>query len=187
MTKKQLRELYKDKRKKISFLDKELKSEKIANQLLKLNIWDRNIFHIFLTIKKQNEINTEFILSILNEKNKQTVISKSDFSNNTLSHFLFTQQTKIKINSFGIPEPFDGKKIFSQQIEVVYLPLLIFDKKGHRVGYGKGFYDKFLLDCAPNCLKIGLSFFEPVEEIVDTSTLDQSMDFCITPNKIYKF
>ena len=187
MIKKELRKLYKNKKEKTNSSNRELKSQKIAQQLLKLNIWNKNTYHIFLTIKKQNEINTQFILDILYQKNKRIVVPKSDFSNKTLSHYLFTQQTKIKINSFDIPEPFDEKEIHPQQIDIVFIPLLIFDKNGHRVGYGKGFYDKFLRKCNPKCLKIGLSFFEPIEKIADINPLDQKMNLCITPYKIYKF
>jgi 5-formyltetrahydrofolate cyclo-ligase len=57
---------------------------------------------------------------------------------------------------------------------VVFVPLLAFDKKGNRVGYGKGFYDAFLSKCKPETIKIGLSFFEAEETIDDVF----ENDFC---------
>ena len=67
------------------------------------------------------------------------------------------------------------------------MPLLAFDKKGHRVGYGKGFYDKFLSECKPETIKIGLSFFEAEEMIADVFEADVKLDYCVTPEKIYEF
>ena len=67
------------------------------------------------------------------------------------------------------------------------MPLLCFDAAGHRVGYGKGFYDKFLSKCRPDCTKIGLSYFPPVEAIAATGGHDIMLDICVTPEKTYQF
>lgn len=70
---------------------------------------------------------------------------------------------------------------------MVFVPLLAFDKNGDRVGYGKGFYDKFLKECKPEIIKIGLSFFEPEEKIDGIFEEDIKLDYCVTPNEIYTF
>lgn len=67
------------------------------------------------------------------------------------------------------------------------MPLLAYDKQGNRVGYGKGFYDKFLSQCKPNVVKIGLSFFEPEDLIEDIFENDVKLDVCITTLEIYNF
>ena len=95
--------------------------------------------------------------------------------------------TKIKKNQYNIPEPIDGIEVPSNKIDVVFVPLLAFDKKGHRVGYGKGFYDKFLSECKPDVIKIGLSFFEPEELITDVFEGDVKLDYCVTSNEVYFF
>ena len=100
-----------------------------------------------------------------------------------MTHFLLTDSTVIKISHFNIPEPVDGIEISTDKIEVVFVPLLAFDKQGHRVGYGKGFYDNFLKKCNPKTLKIGLSFFEVEDVIEDTNENDIKLDFCVTPNQ----
>jgi 5-formyltetrahydrofolate cyclo-ligase len=68
---------------------------------------------------------------------------------------------------------------------MVLVPLLAFDRQGFRVGYGKGFYDRFLQNLST--LKIGLSFFDADEDIDDVHAYDIQLDQCITPNKIVTF
>jgi 5-formyltetrahydrofolate cyclo-ligase len=75
----------------------------------------------------------------------------------------------------------------STKIDVAFVQLMAFDKKGHRVGYGKGFYDKFLAKCKPEIIKIGLSFFEPEELISDVLESDVMLDYCVTPSGVYEF
>ncbi|HJS01034.1 MAG TPA: 5-formyltetrahydrofolate cyclo-ligase [Flavobacterium sp.] len=186
-TKKELRSKYKLLRKQLSENDTEEMSLAITNQLLKLPIWEKNYFHIFLSIENHREIDTELILHLLSGKDKNIIISKSDFETREMIHFLLTDNTKIRKNQFNIPEPVDGIEIPTKKIEVVFVPLLAFDKQGHRVGYGKGFYDKFLNECQSQTIKIGLSFFEVEESINDVHDGDMQLDYCVTPNTIYQF
>lgn len=187
MTKKELRKKYKALRKNLSVDQIEAFSLAISNQLLQLDIWNKSFYHIFLPIEEQKEINTEYILNILFGKDKNVVVSKSDFTTNTLTNYLLTDTTVIKKNAYNIPEPVDGIEIANSKIEVVFVPLLAFDTQGNRIGYGKGFYDKFLASCKPETLKIGLSFFKAEAEISDTYTNDIALDYCVTPKEIYKF
>lgn len=187
MDKKQLRTYYKKLRNLLTSEEKEQKSLAIANRLLLLNIWDKTYFHLFLTIDELNEINTEYILQILMGKDKEIVISKTIFEERKMVHFLLTENTKIKKNEFNIPEPLDGIEVPSNKIDVVFVPLLAFDKKGNRIGYGKGFYDNFLNECKTDVLKIGLSFFGAEERINEVFETDIPLDFCVTPNEIYNF
>lgn len=187
MNKKELRQLYKTFRNQLSERDLEEMSLAIANKLLTLPIWERNYFHVFLPITEQKEINTEYILHLLSGKDKEIIISKTDFETKEMTHFLLTDSTKIKKNEYNIPEPVDGLEVPTRKIEVVFVPLLAFDKNGHRAGYGKGFYDKFLTECQPETIKIGLSFFEAEEKIIDVFENDVKLDYCVTPNLVYKF
>jgi 5-formyltetrahydrofolate cyclo-ligase len=185
--KKELRQKYKAFRKQLSENEIEEMSLAIANKVLTLPIWEKNYFHIFLPITEHYEVNTEFILHLLSGKDKEIIVSKSDFETRNMTHFLLTDNTKIKKNEYNIPEPVDGIEVSSRKIDVVFVPLLAFDKKGNRVGYGKGFYDKFLSECKPDVIKIGLSFFEPEELITDIFEGDVTLDYCVTPNGVYRF
>jgi 5-formyltetrahydrofolate cyclo-ligase len=187
MTKPEVRKKYKLLRQNLSQNQVEDYSIAIANQLLKLNIWDKSVYHIFLTIEEQKEINTDYILNILAGKDKDIVISKSNFEDYSLSHFLLTDNTKLQKNAYNIPEPINGIEIQPQQIDVVFVPLLAFDTKGNRVGYGKGFYDRFLKQCKPETIKIGLSFFEAEVVPFEASDDDVSLDYCVTAELVYKF
>lgn len=187
MNKSQLRQLYKEKRTQLSEAEIETLSIDIANQCLNLAIWNFNCYHIFLSIESQNEINATYLLHILQGKDKTIVVPKTDFSTSILKHYLLDDNTKLAINNYGIPEPVDGILINEQQINVVFVPLLAFDVKGNRVGYGKGFYDKFLAQCTPECLKIGLSFFQAEDDIEGLTSTDIKLDYCVTPDKVYRF
>jgi 5-formyltetrahydrofolate cyclo-ligase len=187
MTKVDLRKIYKRKRNTLAKNDIEDYSLAISNQLLTLPIWEYSIYHIFLAIEEQKEVNTEYILNILSGKDKNILLSKSDFKTGEMTHFLLTDSTPIKKNQYNIPEPVDGIEISNNKIDVVFIPLLAFDKKGNRVGYGKGFYDRFLANCKPKTIKIGLSFFETENDIIDVFESDVRLNYCVTPKQTYRF
>ncbi|MEM1003035.1 MAG: 5-formyltetrahydrofolate cyclo-ligase [Bacteroidota bacterium] len=187
MNKRELRKKYKTLRQTLDEDQIENLSLDIANQLLKLDIWNYSFYHIFLSIAKHKEINTEYILNILSGKDKHTVIAKSNFEDSSMSHFLLSDDTKLNVNNWGIPEPQNGIPIDDKMIDVVFMPLLAFDLKGNRVGYGKGFYDRFLSRCKLETLKIGLSFYEAEDLISDASKDDIPLDYCVTPTKTYAF
>ena len=82
---------------------------------------------------------------------------------------------------------FSGEITEPDEIDLVLVPLLAFDQEGYRVGYGKGYYDKFLSQCREDVIKIGLSFFEPVDAISDINQFDMSLNYCVTPQQVYDF
>jgi 5-formyltetrahydrofolate cyclo-ligase len=188
-SKKELRTAYKSCRKALSENDIDEQSLLIANQSLNLNIWDHVTYHLFLSIAEQKEVQTEYLLHILQGKDKNVVVSKSNFENHSMTHYLLTDQTNLKKNAYNIPEP-EGKGLIEIQpvtIDVVFIPLLVADEKGSRIGYGKGFYDRFLANCKPEVVKIGLSFFEPLSEEIEVGEFDVKLDYLITPREVFKF
>lgn len=187
MNKKDLRRKYKSLRSILSTDEIEDFSLKIANQALKLPIWNFENYHIFLSIHEHREVQTDYLLHILNGKDKNVIVSKSDFENRTMQHVLLTDNVTIKKNEWNIPEPQNGFSVVDEQIDVVFIPLLAYDVSGNRVGYGKGFYDLFLSKCKPNVVKVGVSFFDAEPTIADTNRNDIRLDYCITPDKIYEF
>lgn len=162
------------------------KSMRIANNALALPIWRANYFHTFLSIPSQKEVDTSYLITILQGRDKQIVVPKVS-GERFLSHYLLTDATVLKPNAWDIPEPKEGLKVPVEKIDVVFVPLLAFDLDGHRVGYGKGFYDVFLRSCRKDVIKIGLSFFEAEARIDDVAADDVALDYCITPISTYSF
>ncbi|RMB63251.1 5-formyltetrahydrofolate cyclo-ligase [Dokdonia sinensis] len=187
MNKASLRKKYKALRASLSAEERDNRSLAIANQLLGLDIWEYDYYHIFLPIERLLEVDTTYILNILSGKDKNVLISKSDFEKGTMQHFLLLDNTKLQVNEYGIPEPVDGIEIAFAKAQVVFLPLLAYDSKGNRVGYGKGFYDKLLAESNKELLTIGLSYFEPEEKEITTNSLDVSMKYCVSPSNSFKF
>jgi 5-formyltetrahydrofolate cyclo-ligase len=187
ITKKELRTVYKALRQQLTEEEIAQKSVEIANRVLALPIWEKQLYHVFLPISRHHEVNTEYLLHLLAGKDKEVAIPKSDFETRQMAHFLLTDDTNFKINDYGIPEPANGEEIRVIDIDVVFVPLLAFDESGNRIGYGKGFYDNFLAKCNVNTLKIGLSFFEAVAPWEDVFESDVKLDYCVTPHKTYVF
>lgn len=182
-----LRKKHKALRKSLSLQQRDSYSLDIANNALKLDIWKYDYYHIFLPIERQLEINTEYLLSILQGLDKHVVLSKSNFETKEMTNYLLTDTTKILVNSYGIPEPDGGIEISNDKIEVVFMPLLAYDTLGNRIGYGKGFYDRFLAKCSTDVVKVGLSYFEPEDQILSIKNTDISMNYCISAKKTYFF
>ena len=95
--------------------------------------------------------------------------------------------TIFEANEINILEPLENKIIDPKDIDLVILPMLVCDLKGNRVGYGKGYYDRYLSRCNSSCIKVGVSYFEPVDTVDDANEFDVPLDFCITPQKAYVF
>ncbi len=187
MTKEELRTKYKALRKELSQDKIDTLSIAIANQLLTLDMWEYKYYHIFLSIEEQHEVNTEFILNILNGKDKNIVIPKSSFETFSMKSILLTDNTLIKKNQYNIPEPVDGLELKESLLDVLFVPLLTFDNHGNRLGYGKGFYDRFIEKCNPDIVKIGLSFFEAESLHLPTNATDLKLNYCVTPHMVYQF
>ena len=187
MEKKKLRKKYKELRAALSEETIEDKSMAIANNALQLDIWNYEYYHIFLPIIKQKEVDTAYILNILQGKDKHILVSKSDFDTHRMTHYLLTDATRFVINDYGIPEPENGIEISPKKIDVVFMPLLAYDQFGNRVGYGKGFYDRFLSECKKEVLKVGLSFFEPEMREIRKDPTDLPLNYCISDRNIYKY
>lgn len=90
-------------------------------------------------------------------------------------------------NSYNILEPTQGAVLPPEVFDLVLVPLLAFDRLGHRAGYGKGYYDRYLAQVRPDCVKAGLSYFEAVDLLEDAHEFDIPLDLCITPSKVYVF
>ena len=161
-------------------------SIKISNQLLNnFSLIKKNV-HLFYPISKNKEVNTWHIHNAINSNSAifTSLYVKSKENWECVSFKPFVKFTKGKLD---IPLPMDYKLETFDKIEIILIPLLVFDKFGNRVGYGKGIYDRILNRLNKNCLKVGLSFFEVSKENIQVDIHDQALDYCQTPNKLYTF
>ena len=160
-------------------------SKRIFENLLELNIWDKSFYHLYLSNQINNEVETDEIVNLLFMKNKRVFVPK--MLGKDLLNIEIDNNTKYSLNQLGIREPISSNQKDASLLEVIFVPLLIFDKLGHRVGYGGGYYDKFLGNIKDDVLKIGLSLFEPIDKIQDIERHDIRLDYSITPKKVYDF
>ena len=186
MNKKALRALYRQKRASIPPEQQAQLSQQIAKQTLLLPIWDKRVFHSFLSIPSFGEVDTEPLIRLLQERGKTLVVSRTVMEAVRMEHFRYDPSQIQADNKWHIPEPQGGIPIKSEEIEVVFVPLLAYDTKGNRVGYGKGFYDNFLAECKSETLKIGLSFFPAEPHIEDVREGDIPLDYVVTPEGIQR-
>ncbi|GAB3923544.1 5-formyltetrahydrofolate cyclo-ligase [Larkinella terrae] len=192
MTKAELRSEFRQKRQALSEADWQNRCAGISEQFfssfpIKLD----SVLSIFLPIENRKEVDTWLIIRRLWRDFPLIHVAApvTDLVAGTMENYQITPETVFVKNRYGIPEPPPTSllAIPNSLFDIILLPLLIFDQTGNRVGYGGGFYDRFLTECRPDCLKIGLSLFDPVESIEDVYEGDVALNFCVTPDHVWKF
>lgn len=188
MLKADLRKLMLQKRRALQPDEVRLRSQQIAHQFFKhFKLKPGQVVHVFLPIVKNNEADTWTIIDRirLEYPDVRVAVPVTDAAQNVLTHHHLTNEAVLVENAWGIPEPKDADIIQAQEVDIVLLPLLAFDATGHRVGYGKGFYDRFLADCRPDAVKIGLSLEPPVDRIDDLNQFDVPLDHAVMPDGVW--
>ena len=180
-----------------------MKKSKIRIAILKkrnrVNIKNKKVnFHNLLKIINQenkkkkiglyypigSEVSTiEIIRNLI--KKKYTVSLPVIEKNSVMSFYEWNEKSPLKINNFGIPEPIKLKKVTPS---VLIIPIVAFDSKLNRLGYGGGFYDRFIskLEKTKKILKIGLALSCQKINKVPINKFDKKMNYIFTENKIYK-
>ncbi|MFT6746795.1 MAG: 5-formyltetrahydrofolate cyclo-ligase [Glaciecola sp.] len=181
MFKKELREIYKNKRADLSLDEIVNLSFKIEEQLMNLlsEIIGNNV-NVFLSSESKKEVQTSSMIDGLLTQKKSVSVPVSNYKKLSITASLYKKGDSLTEDQFGIPAPTNTFIIDPKAIDIVVVPLLCFDKKGYRCGYGKGMYDRFLSKCNPNVITIGLSFFDAIETISDVNQFDMPMSFVIT-------
>lgn len=190
MLKKELRKIYKEKRIALSPQETLKLDDLLLIQFQRL-AFNEHVEWVmsYLPIAGKAEIDPHLFVASLqltlpDLKTTYPVIAAADC---TMQPFWVDEDAVFKENELLVQEPVNGTQVDIAHIDVVLVPLLAFDKKGYRVGYGKGFYDRFLARCRPDVIAIGFSYFPPVDEISDTNQFDIPLNYCITPHQLYEF
>ncbi len=190
MKKFELRKSFLDQRVALSDAERASRSHLIATAFFAhVDLSTISLLHSFVPIKKLAEVDTCCIIDEIRSRLPEIKVAlpRVDSQADQIDSFIYGSNDFLESSRWGIPEPAVGERIDPTSIDLVLVPLVCFDEIGYRVGYGKGFYDKFLKTCRSDCLKVGLSFFPPVERIDDVHGGDVRLDLCITPIEIYHF
>jgi len=158
----------------------------LLKQFKRLDFSKIKTLHIFLPISEKKEPDTFLLIEWLNKNYPEIkiIVPKADFETALMTNHEYMGIDDLQKNLYNILEPQKGA-LYEGDVDLVLVPLLAFDKQGYRVGYGKGFYDRFLEGL--NAQKIGLSLYSAIEKIDDVNQHDIRLDFCITPTEIIKF
>lgn len=189
MQKSELRRHMLQLRRALSAEEVQRRSQQIAEQFFsRFALKAGQTVHVFLPILKNNEVNTWLIINRLRQQHPEVrvAVPVTDMAQNILTHHHLTDEAVLIENKWGIPEPQNAHIIHAPEVDIVLIPLLAFDEAGHRVGYGKGFYDRFLADCRPNVLKVGLSLEPPVKRIADPNPFDVPLDAVVMSKTIWE-
>ncbi len=161
-------------------------NKQLLAQFTRLDFTGIRTVHVFLPIAPKREPDTFILIDWLQQQHPeiQLLVSKSNFEQRSMSLHPYLGPNNLQIDPHGIPEPQQAEQ-FSGVPDLVLVPLLAFDCRGYRVGYGKGFYDRYLAEIETQ--KVGLSFFAPTDTIEDIHPEDIRLDLCITPTEIFTF
>ncbi len=183
MTKKELRKLYLEKRKALSEGDYAQRNMALYSHFFaSVDLSFVKILHIYLPIADNREADTWMIVDRVRREFPHVRIAIPKVgTGNALESIFYEGPQQLEKSSWGIPEPRQGVPSPEEKIDMIIVPLLALDKQGHRVGYGKGYYDRLLSKTRPDCQKVGFSLFGPVDRIDDVDAYDVALNSCVTP------
>ena len=189
MRKQEARKTYNQKRTEISYGDKLKWDDLILINFQTIETPFLGTVFSFYPMEERNEVNAFLITDFLHFRNPslQICYPKMAVNEPNMEAVACKADTVFEANAINILEPLENEIIAPEDIDLVLVPMLVCDTKGNRVGYGKGYYDRYLSRCKPSCIKVGLSYFEPIDRVEDADEFDVALNFCITPQKAYVF
>ncbi|HYF31130.1 MAG TPA: 5-formyltetrahydrofolate cyclo-ligase [Chitinophagaceae bacterium] len=189
MTKSALRTIYKDKRSALSATDRMKLDDLILIQFQKLQLPDVLSLMSYWPMQTHHEVNTLPMTDYVQFRipGLQLAYPKIDYEQVSMVAIAVDDDTEYETNAYGIAEPLSNKVMPPGELDMIFVPMLAYDKQGYRVGYGKGFYDRYLKSCRQDVITVGFSYFEAEPLISDVNEFDIPLNFAITPERIYEF
>ena len=140
-----------------------------------------NSNNIFIYLGYGSEIDTISFVKSMFLDGKNVCIPKTNIEDKTMEAVIITDLDNLEEDKYGILEPISNYKVINKNdIDLVIMPGLAFDNNGGRLGYGGGYYDKFLMDCSEDKFKIALAYNFQVIESVPKEEHDILVDCIIT-------
>ncbi|MEY4929969.1 MAG: hypothetical protein RI909_693 [Bacteroidota bacterium] len=188
MNKDELRKIYLHKRLALTQREHQELSQKLADIFFQaVDLSNVKTLHIFLPIESKREPNTWLIVERIQKEFPHIHLVIPKVTGEVMEHIFFEGDHQLEKTKWGMVEPKQGIQAEVKEMDMVIVPLLAIDKQGHRIGYGKGYYDRFLSACRADCRKIGITFFECEETIEEKLTSDITLDACLTPTELLLF
>ncbi|MBO9659581.1 MAG: 5-formyltetrahydrofolate cyclo-ligase [Chitinophagaceae bacterium] len=189
MLKKEARKLYRQKRMDLSIQEMTKMDDLMLIHFQSAGIPFLNSVLSYWPIEENNEPNTHLFTEYLKFRNPELKVCYpvSDFSSLTMQAVVTDVDTPFLKTELNIHEPDSRDILLPEHIDLVFVPMLAFDANGYRVGYGKGFYDKYLASVGPDCIKVGFCYFAPVDKLDDLHEFDIPLDIVVTPDNTYVF
>jgi len=189
MLKRAIREQYLQKRLTLTRDKIQEYSARMIEQFSRLQLPEVNSLLSYYPLADRNEFNVAIAAELVKSRYAQVRIAwpRIETDMKTMEAYEVQADGLYAKNKFNILEPLNGQWLAPDKIDMVFVPLVAFDTRGYRVGYGKGFYDRYLARCRPNVVKTGFSFFDPLPIIEDINDFDVPLNFSITPSRIYEF
>lgn len=144
-----------------------------------VDYYESEIIHLYISMNERLEVDTHQLIIELKKLGKKVIIPVIDEEN--LVNTEFPGFDQLQKNKWGVPEPLSVIK-YGGKIDLILVPLLAIDHEGNRLGYGKGYYDRFLKEFSGP--KIGLVFQQFVVDKIPTNTFDVKLDGFITENEV---
>lgn len=138
--------------------------------------------HCYFSIRERKEVDTTAIRQNILQDGKRLVVPVMKFSPPRLYHVEPDSIDNMEPNDWGVPEPIDGTEVSPAELDLVIVPMVGGDRKLNRIGYGKGFYDRFLQEV--DCPVVGLCFGTCIIDEIPSEKFDVKMDKIVTESGI---
>lgn len=178
-----IRQKFKSKRAEMNICEVEDKSKRASELFLKSDLYkNSNILMLYIPIG--NEVKTQDIIKNAFSDGKTVLVPVTDKDSYEISAHRIAPDTKFIKGTFSISEPQNSIVFDGDSIDTIVVPGVAFDRKGARVGFGKGCYDKFLN--SHSAVKVGLCYDLQICETIETDMFDINMDYILTEKEFIK-
>ena len=138
--------------------------------------------HCYVSMKEKGEVDTRPLIRKILQDDKRLVVPVTDFESTKLIHHELNSVEELRTNKWGVPEPRVEQPVDPSQLDLVIVPMVGGDEQRNRIGYGKGFYDRFL--SKTDCPTIGLCFEDCIVEEIPVESFDVSLTAIITEKRV---
>ncbi len=156
-------------------------------QLQKMDWSETSVLGSFYPSDTHAEPNTLLLIKYLKYRIPDLRVAYPVINDQNATMEFYQETEELSVNKWGIHEPLPNHLIPSIEIDSFLVPLVGFDLSGHRIGFGKGYYDRYFARIHQPVKRIGVSYFEPITKLEDTHQFDVPLTHCITPWNIYEF